>query len=98
MTVATIEHAVCSYFNIPLLDLHRRRQLRTIVRARWHVWYLLRHRHDWTLADIASHYGKDGSTVLYGMQMMDQMVNSSTATRLACAEIGRSLDPVKEGD
>lgn len=90
--IDTIESAVCAYLDIAPHQLRRRRKMRELVRARWHVWYLLRHRHELTLSDIGRRYEVDHSTVLHGVQQMERMIRESLAVRVTCEGIGRLLD------
>lgn len=72
-TIAQIQHAVCSYYGLPMSDLLSDRRYRVASRPRHLAMYLCREMTPYSLPVMARHFRRsDHSVILHGIREMEK--------------------------
>ena len=86
-----ISKAVCQYYKISLAELHSKSRTKSLVQARHITWYLSRQFLNLTLKEIALYYGRDHSSVLYGINKVAEQMKTTLSLKKEIIDIEHYL-------
>ena len=88
ITAEKIQNTVCSYFNIPLKDIHSKSRKQEIVKARHICMFLFKKHTNYSFAHIGSLIGKrDHATVLHGVKAIQNLLDVNKSFRSEMSEL-----------
>lgn len=93
-------HDICAVvadeFEISIRDMYGKNQRHKIVRPRQVAMYLIRNLLNLTLNDIGSHFGKDHSSIVHGINTIQDHMETDMAVLLKVDELKRKLVLVRK--
>jgi chromosomal replication initiator protein len=78
---AIIEAAVCEYLGITVDHMKDKNRRSLQVRARQIAIYLMYHRFTMSLSAIGRRFGRDHTTIMYNLRMMDNYLSTEESMR-----------------
>jgi chromosomal replication initiator protein len=91
VSIEEVQKAVCSFFNIKLVDLKGGRRHRSISRPRQIAMYFCRTFLKATYPDIGLHFNKDHSTAIAAIRNVEGMIKNDSSVRESVDLIKRQL-------
>jgi hypothetical protein len=82
---------VCAAFGQPVARVRSEKRDAEIVAVRWACWLVLNDRLECSPSEIAREFGKDHSSVLYGLRKARQRLNHDAEWRARVIEAGDGL-------
>lgn len=82
LMIRSIQEAVASDYNIPVIEMRSARRTKDIILPRWVAMYLSRTMMELSLPQIGRHFGgRDHSTVLHGIQQLEVLMQTDNELR-----------------
>lgn len=76
VTVPDILRETASFFDLTIADLKSTRRERRVARPRQMAMYLAKQLTTLSLPDIAGHFGRDHTTIIHAVKLIDSLLNS----------------------
>ena len=93
VTIESIQKAVCEFFHVRLAELRSKKRTRTIAVPRQVAMYLCRRHTQASFPTIGERFGgRDHSTAIHAMQVIEQRVKEDPAFRAQVERIERMLE------
>lgn len=93
LTIEIIQNAVCDFFHIRMNDIRSKKRMRTIVLPRQLAMYLCRRHTRASFPIIGDRFGgRDHSTVIHAVQIIEQRMRNDESFRATVDQIERILD------
>jgi len=83
--------SVCSAFDSPVSRVHSEKRDTATVRLRWACWIVMNDRLDMSPSEIGRAFGKDHTTVMYGLCQARKLLDRDPAWRSNVIEAGEGL-------
>jgi chromosomal replication initiator protein len=92
--IAAIQQVVADYFHIGLAELKSKKRTQHVAFCRQVAMYLCRKLTSNSFPSIGEHFGRDHSTVIHAVNLIERRVNNDAAFRLLIEKIERGLKNV----
>jgi chromosomal replication initiator protein len=92
--IAAIQRVVSDYFHIHLAELKSKKRTQHVAFCRQVAMYLCRKLTTNSFPSIGEHFGRDHSTVIHAVNLIERRVNNDAAFRLLIEKIERGLKNV----
>ena len=93
LTVEAIKRLVCDRYNVRPAEMDSPRRARSVARPRQVAMYLAKQLTSLSLPDIGRKFGRDHSTVLYGVRKIEGLMTKDKALAEEVAALRRQLEP-----
>ena len=93
LALEIVAPVVCEYYSLSMDDLMERSRRVVVVEARQMAWFLLRYYSHLSFPAIGRLFGKDHTTVMYGVKMVDKKGDANVVEVLASACYPHSPQP-----
>jgi len=92
-TVEAIKKLVCDRYNVRPAEMDSPRRARAVARPRQVAMYLAKQLTSLSLPDIGRKFGRDHSTVLYGVRKIEKLMEDDKALEEEVEALRRKLEP-----
>ncbi len=92
-TVEAIKKLVCERYNVRPAEMDSPRRARAVARPRQVAMYLAKQLTSLSLPDIGRKFGRDHSTVLYGVRKIEKLMEDDKALEEEVEALRRKLEP-----
>ena len=92
-TVEAIKKLVCDRYNVRPAEMDSPRRARAVARPRQVAMYLAKQLTSLSLPDIGRKFGRDHSTVLYGVRKIERLMEDDKALEEEVEALRRKLEP-----
>lgn len=90
-TARSVVGALAAQFGICPQDVWSRTHKRRIVRVRHWCWWMLVRRHGWSRVRVAEVFGRDDTTVGYGVRRCDRLIRRKEVPAEIADLIGKEV-------